>query len=93
MCLGIPARIVAISDAERFLAIADIAGVRREVDITCVVEDEAAPESCIGTWVLVHVGFAMARIDEAEAAATLAALDALGEAETAHTELTRGEAQ
>ena len=90
MCLGIPARIVAISDTERFLAIADIAGVRREVNITCVVEDDARVEDCVGIWVLVHVGFAMARIDEAEAAATLAALDALGEAEAARAELAQG---
>lgn len=81
MCLGIPARITAITDPERLLATAEVAGVRREVSIALILEPGEAPESCLGTWVLVHVGFAMSRIDEAEAEATLAALDALGEAE------------
>jgi hydrogenase expression/formation protein HypC len=45
----------------------------------CVVDDEHPLESCVGDWVLLHVGFAMSRIDEAEAAETLRILSQLGE--------------
>lgn len=79
MCLGIPGQIVAIADPERNLASVDFSGVRRKVDITCVLTGDA--EALVGEWVLVHVGFAMSVIDEAEARATLAALAELGEAE------------
>jgi hydrogenase expression/formation protein HypC len=79
MCLGIPGRIVAITDPVRKLAMVDVSGVKREVNVACVVEDDAPIESCVGYWVLVHVGFAMSRIDEDEAAATLKVLTELGE--------------
>ena len=52
----------------RKLATVDVGGVRRQVNIACIVNDEHPVESCVGDWVLVHVGFAMSRIDEAEAA-------------------------
>ena len=79
MCLGIPGRIVRITDAGRKLAMVDVGGVQREVNVACVVENGRPVEDCIGYWVLVHVGFAMSRIDEAEAAATLHVLNELGE--------------
>lgn len=79
MCLGIPGRIVKITDSDRKLAMVDVSGVQREVNVACVVEDDEDVQSCIGDWVLVHVGFAMSRIDEAEAAATLQVLNDLGE--------------
>ncbi len=79
MCLGIPGQITAISDAERMLGIVDISGVRREVNLVCVIDDHHPVEECVGDWVLVHVGFAMSRIDEAEAKATLNLLEELGE--------------
>ena len=81
MCLGIPAQIVRIDDAERMLATVEVGGVRRQVNIICVVDSDHPPESCIGDWVLLHVGFAMSRIDEAEAAETLRVLTELGEAQ------------
>lgn len=81
MCLGIPGQIVAISDAENMLGIVDVCGVRREIHLACIIEDGHPIQSCIGVWVLVHVGFAMSRIDEAEAAQTLALLAELGELE------------
>ena len=81
MCLGIPGRIVAISDAENMLGIVDVSGVQREIHLACIIEDGHPIQSCIGVWVLVHVGFAMSRIDEAEAAQTLALLAELGELE------------
>lgn len=79
MCLGIPGRIVAIEDAETQTGVADVCGVRRRVNLACVAGPEAL-DALVGCWVLIHVGFAMSRIDAAEAAATLAALEALGEA-------------
>lgn len=81
MCLGIPGRIVEISDAAKLLAVVDIGGVRRQVNVACVVDETHSIEECIGDWVLVHVGFAMGRIDEEEAAKTLALLAELGEAQ------------
>jgi hydrogenase expression/formation protein HypC len=81
MCLGIPARIVRIDNAERMLATAEVGGVRRQVNIICIVDSDHPPESCVGDWVLLHVGFAMSRIDEAEAAETLRVLTELGEAQ------------
>ncbi len=81
MCLGIPGRIVAIDDAERKLATVDVSGVKRQINVACIVSDDHSVEDCVGDWVLVHVGFAMSRIDEAEAAETLKVLTELGEAQ------------
>lgn len=81
MCLGIPGRIVKIDDVTRKLATADVAGVRRQVNIACIVDDTHPVEACVGDWVLIHVGFAMSRIDEEEATATLRILTELGEAQ------------
>ena len=78
MCLAIPGRIVEMVDAERQLAKADVSGVRRTINIG-LVDDEQDPVE-IGDWVLIHVGFAMSRIDEAEAQTTLKALQEIGEA-------------
>ncbi len=80
MCLGIPGRIVAIVDERRKLAVVDVGGVKREVNIACIVGERAVGD-CVGDWVLVHVGFAMSLIDEDEAAATLRILEELGEAQ------------
>jgi hydrogenase expression/formation protein HypC len=80
MCLGIPAQIIRIDDAERMLATVEVGGVRRQVNIICIVDTDHPPQSCIGDWVLLHVGFAMSRIDEAQAAETLRILVELGEA-------------
>ena len=81
MCLGIPGRIIKIDDAARKLATADVSGVKRQVNIACIVDPEHPVEACVGDWVLIHVGFAMSRIDEAEAAETLRILTELGEAQ------------
>lgn len=79
MCLGIPGRVVEIRDAEKKLAMVDVGGVKRQVNLACIVDEAHPVESCIGNWVLVHVGFAMSRIDEQQAAETLAILTELGE--------------
>jgi hydrogenase expression/formation protein HypC len=74
MCLGIPGRIVRIDDPAKKLATADVAGVQRRINLACT------PQAGVGDWVLIHVGFAMARLDEAQAAETLQILKELGEA-------------
>lgn len=79
MCLGIPGQITEITNAEHKLAIVDVAGVKRAVNIACIVDDDHSVESCVGDWVLVHVGFAMNRIDPEEAAETLSLLEELAE--------------
>ena len=81
MCLGIPGCIVRIDDAENMLATVDICGVRRQINVSCIVDDDHPVEACVGDWVLVHVGFAMSRIDAEEAAETLRILSELGEAQ------------
>jgi hydrogenase expression/formation protein HypC len=79
MCLGIPGRIVAVTDEARQMAMADISGVRREVSVACVADGPL--EDLVGRWALIHVGFAMSLIDEDEAAKTLEALRGLGDAQ------------
>jgi len=81
MCLGIPGQIVEITDAEKKLAKVDVAGVKRQVNLACIVDADHPIDSCVDDWVLVHVGFAMSRIDEEEAAKTLELLTELGEAQ------------
>ncbi len=81
MCLGIPGQITAITNPARLMAMAEVSGVRREVNVACVVGHDL--NALVGQWVLIHVGFAMSLIDEAEAAATLLALRDLGEAQEA----------
>jgi len=63
------------------LATVDVSGVKRQVNIACIVDENHSVESCVGDWVLVHVGFAMSRINEEEAQKTLALLTELGEAQ------------
>jgi hydrogenase expression/formation protein HypC len=77
MCLGIPGQIVEIVDEENRIAKAEVSGVRRNVNIGLLSEGEDAVG--IGDWVLIHVGFAMSKIDEDEARQTLEFLQMLGE--------------
>ena len=79
MCLGIPGQIVAITDPDRLMAMADISGVRREVSVACIATPDLG--DLVGEWALIHVGFAMSVIDADEAAKTLEALRGLGEAQ------------
>lgn len=81
MCLGIPGRIIAITNPDRLMAMAEVSGVRREVNVACVMGNDL--NALVGEWVLIHVGFAMSLIDADEAAATLQALHDLGEAQEA----------
>jgi hydrogenase expression/formation protein HypC len=74
MCLGIPAQIVALDETDAGLAKAEISGVRRSVSVAL------CPEAEVGDWVLVHVGFALSKIDEEQARETLVLLEQMGEA-------------
>ncbi len=74
MCLGVPGQIVEFLDPTHHLARAEISGVRRAINVGLLVPDGLD----VGDWVLIHVGFALAKIDEEEARRTLAFLEQLG---------------
>jgi hydrogenase expression/formation protein HypC len=76
VCLAIPGRIIEIADESRRLARVDVAGVQRNVDIGLLDSDGAGVGP--GDWVLIHVGFAMSKVDETEARATLRMLQTMG---------------
>ena len=77
MCLGIPGQLVAWVDRELNIAKAEVSGVRRNVNVGLLVGD---PDNVdVGDWVLIHVGFAMSKIDEQEAAETRKFLELLGD--------------
>ncbi len=78
MCLGIPGQIVEITDADNALGLVNISGVKREVNLGCVLP-AGDLQQLLGCWALIHVGFAMSLIDEEEAQKTLALLKELGE--------------
>jgi len=77
MCLGIPGQIVEFVDEQHHIAKADVSGVKRNVNVGLLAEGPDAVE--LGDWVLIHVGFAMSKIDDEEARATLQFLETLGE--------------
>ena len=82
MCLGIPGEVIEIVDAERHLAKAVVAGVRRTINIGLLIDEGIAP----GDWVLIHVGFAMSKIDEHEAELAMEGLKLMGQAYTDEVE-------
>ena len=73
MCLAIPGQIIALEDAVNHLATVDVAGVRRRINVGLIDDAQA------GDWVLIHVGFAMSRIDEEEAERTLSFIKLMGD--------------
>lgn len=75
MCLAIPGRIVEIVDEEHSIAKVEVGGVRRNVNVGMLDREDAA----VGNYVLIHVGFAMTRIDEREAQETLRILEEIGQ--------------
>jgi len=77
MCLGIPGQIVEWVDTEHHIAKAEVSGVRRNVNAALLAEGPDAVD--VGDWVLIHVGFAMSKIDGEEARATLEFLVELGD--------------
>lgn len=74
MCLGIPGQVVEILDETFSLAKVEVSGVKRNVNVSLVASEGIAP----GDWVLIHVGFAMSKIDEQEAQETLKMLHSMG---------------
>ncbi len=86
MCLAIPAQVCEHVADNPSLALVDVLGVRRRVSIDLLCDDP--PQ--IGDWVLVHVGFAMSKISDAQARETLALLEEMGEAEPARLEVQTG---
>lgn len=79
MCPAIPGRVIEIVDPARQIAKVEVAGVRRNVNIGLLTGDEH-PD--LGDYVLIHVGFALSKIDEQEATETLRMLEGLGQAYT-----------
>ena len=76
MCLAIPGQILTVVDEVNRIAKVDVAGVQRNVNIALL--DEADGGVRAGDWVLIHVGFAMSRVDEEEALATRRLLEQMG---------------
>ncbi len=76
MCLGIPGQLKEISDNNEHLARVEVSGVTRIVNIGLLEDEPLTP----GDWLLIHVGFAMSKIDEAEAELALASLQLMGQA-------------
>jgi hydrogenase expression/formation protein HypC len=83
MCLAIPGKIVSLVPDEPHLGVVEVTGVRRRVDLGLLIED--MPK--VGDWVLIHVGFAMSRISEQDAAEQMRLLMILGENEAAMDEV------
>ena len=78
MCLAIPGKIIEIVDADNHIAKVDVSGVRRNINIGMLESEDAR----VGDYVLIHVGFAMSKIDEKEAEETLRILHEIGSYET-----------
>jgi hydrogenase expression/formation protein HypC len=76
MCLGIPGEVIEINADQPDLAKVDVSGVRRLINIALLTDDPPVP----GEWVLIHVGFALSKIDEREAAAAMEFLEGIGRA-------------
>jgi hydrogenase expression/formation protein HypC len=76
MCLGIPGEVIEISADQPDLAKVDVSGVKRMINIGLLSDNPPQP----GEWVLIHVGFALSKIDEAEAAAAMEFLEGIGQA-------------
>lgn len=75
MCLGIPGQIVDLVDMANHIVKVEVSGVRRNVSVAVIHHENIA----LGDWVLIHVGFAMSKIDEHEAQETLSLLRQMGE--------------
>ena len=76
MCLAIPGQVVEVVDEPNRLATVEVAGVRRTVNIGLLDVDGTSADP--GDWVLIHVGFAISKVDEDEAQATLSLLEGMG---------------
>jgi len=77
MCLAIPAKVVELFPEEQNRALVEVVGVRRHIDTGLLADDPPK----MGDWVLIHVGFAMSKISEAQALDQIQTLTLLGEQE------------
>jgi hydrogenase expression/formation protein HypC len=75
MCLGIPGEVIELHPEQADLAKVNVSGVRRMINIGLLADDPPVP----GEWVLIHVGFALSKIDEQEVAAALQYLEGIGQ--------------
>jgi len=78
MCLAIPGQVVELVDDANQIATVDVVGVRRNINVSLLADEDGGAQ--IGDWVLIHVGFALSKVDEEEARATLALLQQMGAA-------------
>jgi len=76
MCLGIPGEVTELLAGQPDLAKVEVSGIRRVINVALLADDPPAP----GEWVLIHVGFALSKIDENEAAEALKFLAGVGQA-------------
>jgi hydrogenase expression/formation protein HypC len=76
MCLAIPGQVVELIDETNHIAKVDVVGVRRNINVSLLAEEDGGAQP--GDWVLIHVGFALSKVDEEEAHATLRLLEAMG---------------
>lgn len=83
MCLAIPGQVIEFSAEQPLLAKVDVGGVRRNVNVGLLEEENLV----VGDWILIHVGFALSKIGEKEARDQLQMLRALGEDEMAIEEV------
>ena len=83
MCLAIPGRVVELLSGQENLAVVEVSGVRRKIDLGLLRDNPAQA----GDWVLIHVGFALSKISEQEAEDQMRVLALLGESEAAMQEI------
>ena len=76
MCLAIPGQVVEIVDPANQIAKVDVVGVKRNINVSLLVDEDGGIGP--GDWVLIHVGFALSKVDEEEAHATLRLLQRMG---------------
>ncbi len=88
MCLGIPGQLVELPDEHEHLARVEVAGVGRVVNVGLIADEVLR----VGDWILIHVGFAMSKIDEAEAEVALASLKLMGSGLDDEMEMLKGTA-
>lgn len=83
MCLAIPGKIIQISPENENSALVEVVGVRRRIDLALLEDDRPNP----GDWVLIHVGYAMSKVSERDAAEQMRVLEMLGESDAAMQEI------
>jgi hydrogenase expression/formation protein HypC len=76
MCLAIPGQVIELVDEANQIARVDVVGVRRNINVSLLADDGVGAQP--GDWVLIHVGFALSKVDEEEAHATLSLLERMG---------------